>query len=93
MHLKYFYVARNAHLTIDIIDSSLADGNVSQLIDLKINEADETEFDVYYAMNDGKEDDPFRIPNLDTVLYFQHSDANDEFKKALSDQAVNVCHS
>uniref|UniRef100_A0A1X7TGH2 Uncharacterized protein n=1 Tax=Amphimedon queenslandica TaxID=400682 RepID=A0A1X7TGH2_AMPQE len=69
--LKHFYVARNAHLTIDIIDSSLADGDIAQLIDLKINEADETEFDnVYYAIND---------------------DAIDEFKKALSDQAVNAC--
>uniref|UniRef100_A0A1X7TYX2 Helitron helicase-like domain-containing protein n=1 Tax=Amphimedon queenslandica TaxID=400682 RepID=A0A1X7TYX2_AMPQE len=38
-----------------------------------------------------KEDDPFRIPNSDTVLYFQYSDAIDEFKKALSDQAVNAC--
>uniref|UniRef100_A0A1X7T4G8 Uncharacterized protein n=1 Tax=Amphimedon queenslandica TaxID=400682 RepID=A0A1X7T4G8_AMPQE len=40
----------NAHLTIDIIDSSLADGDMAQLIDLKINEANETEFDVYYAL-------------------------------------------
>uniref|UniRef100_A0A1X7TJ06 Uncharacterized protein n=1 Tax=Amphimedon queenslandica TaxID=400682 RepID=A0A1X7TJ06_AMPQE len=87
---KHFYVARNAHLTIDIIDSSLADGDVAQLIDLKINEADDTEFDnVYYAINDG-EDDSFRIPNLDTVLYFQYSDAIDEFKKALSNK--KVCH-
>ena len=44
-----------------------------------------------------EEDDPFRIPNLDTVLYSQYSDAMDEFKRALSDQAVNaikkkVCH-
>uniref|UniRef100_A0A1X7VCQ4 Uncharacterized protein n=1 Tax=Amphimedon queenslandica TaxID=400682 RepID=A0A1X7VCQ4_AMPQE len=90
--LKHFYVARNAHLTIDIIDSSLADGDVAQLIDLKINEADENEFDnVYYAINDGEEDDPIRIQNLDTLLYFQYSDAIDEFKKALSDQAVNAC--
>uniref|UniRef100_A0A1X7T9J0 Uncharacterized protein n=1 Tax=Amphimedon queenslandica TaxID=400682 RepID=A0A1X7T9J0_AMPQE len=44
--LKHFYVARNAHLTINIIDSSLPDGDVAQLIDLKINDADETEFDV-----------------------------------------------
>ena len=35
--------------------------------------------------------DPFRIPNLDTVLYFQYSDAIDEFKRALSDQAVDAC--
>ena len=49
----------------------------------------ETEFDnLYYAINDGEEDDPFTIPNLDTVLYFQYSDAIDQFKKALS---VNVC--
>uniref|UniRef100_A0A1X7TPJ3 Uncharacterized protein n=1 Tax=Amphimedon queenslandica TaxID=400682 RepID=A0A1X7TPJ3_AMPQE len=49
--LRHFYVARIAHLTIDIIDSSLADGYMAQLIDLKMNEADETEFDnVYYAM-------------------------------------------
>ena len=90
--LKHFYVARNAHLTIDIIDSSLADGDIAQLVKLKISEADETEFDnVYYAINDGEEDDPFRIPNLDTVLYFQYSDAMDEFKRALSDQAVNAC--
>ena len=90
--LKHFYVARNAHLTIDIIDSSLADGDIAQLVKLKISEADETEFDnVYYAINDGEEDDPFRIPNLDTVLYFQYSDAIDEFKRALSDQAVNAC--
>uniref|UniRef100_A0A1X7SYX9 Uncharacterized protein n=1 Tax=Amphimedon queenslandica TaxID=400682 RepID=A0A1X7SYX9_AMPQE len=69
--LKHFYVARNAHLTIDIIDSSLADSDIAQLIKLKISEADETEFDnVYYAIND---------------------DAIDEFKKALSDQAVNAC--
>ena len=34
---------------------------------------------MYYAINDGEEDDPFRIPNLDTVLYFQYSDAIDEF--------------
>ena len=90
--LKHFYVARNAHLTIDIIDSSLADGDIAQLVKLKISEADETEFDnVHYAINDGEEDDPFRIPNLDTVLYFQYSDAMDEFKTALSDQAVNAC--
>uniref|UniRef100_A0A1X7V337 Uncharacterized protein n=1 Tax=Amphimedon queenslandica TaxID=400682 RepID=A0A1X7V337_AMPQE len=63
--LKCFYVARNAHLTIDIIDSSLADGYIAQLIDLKINEANETEFDnVYYAINDVEEEDPFRIPKL-----------------------------
>ena len=43
--LKHFYVARNAHLTIDIIDSSLADGDIAQLVKLKISEADETEFD------------------------------------------------
>ena len=67
--LKHLYVA---HVTIDIIDSSLADGHIAQLVKLKISEADETEFDnVYYAINDG-EDDPFRI---DTVLYFQYSDA------------------
>uniref|UniRef100_A0A1X7UC78 Uncharacterized protein n=1 Tax=Amphimedon queenslandica TaxID=400682 RepID=A0A1X7UC78_AMPQE len=90
--LRHFYVARNAHLTIDIIDSSLSDGNIAQLINLKINEADETEFDnVYYAINDGEKDDPFRILNLDSVLYFQYSNAIDEFKKALSDQAVNAC--
>uniref|UniRef100_A0A1X7TVM3 DUF6570 domain-containing protein n=1 Tax=Amphimedon queenslandica TaxID=400682 RepID=A0A1X7TVM3_AMPQE len=53
---------------------------------------EETEFDnVHYAINDSKDDDPFRIQNLDTVLYFQYSDAIDEFKKALSDQAFNVC--
>ena len=70
----------NAHLTIDIIDSSIADGDIAQLVKLKISEADETEFEnVYYAINDGEEDDPFRIPNLDTVLYFQYSDAMDEF--------------
>ena len=34
------------------------------------------------AINDFEEDDPFRIPNLDTVLYFQYSDAIYEFKKA-----------
>uniref|UniRef100_A0A1X7UTK3 Uncharacterized protein n=1 Tax=Amphimedon queenslandica TaxID=400682 RepID=A0A1X7UTK3_AMPQE len=89
--LKHFYVARNAHLTIDIIDSSLAEGDIAQLLKLKISEGDETEFDnVHYAINDG-EDDPFRIPNLYTVLYFQYSDAIYEFKKALSDQAVNAC--
>ena len=43
--LKHFYVARNAHLTIDIIDSSFADGDIAQLVKLKISEADETEFD------------------------------------------------
>uniref|UniRef100_A0A1X7VGF8 Uncharacterized protein n=1 Tax=Amphimedon queenslandica TaxID=400682 RepID=A0A1X7VGF8_AMPQE len=65
-----------------IIDVSLADGNIAQLTDLKINEADETEFDnVHYALNDGEEYDPFRIPNLDTVLYLQYSDAIDEFNK------------
>ena len=79
-------------ITMDIIDSSLADGDIAQLVKLKISEADETEFDnVYNAINDGEEDDPFRIPNLDTVLYFQYSDAIDEFKRALSDQAVNAC--
>ena len=42
------YVARNAHLTIDIIDSSL---DIAQLVKLKISEADETEFNnVYYAI-------------------------------------------
>uniref|UniRef100_A0A1X7SMB9 Uncharacterized protein n=1 Tax=Amphimedon queenslandica TaxID=400682 RepID=A0A1X7SMB9_AMPQE len=46
---------------------------------------------VYYAINDGEEEDTFRLSNLDTLLYFQYSDAIDEFKKALSDQAVNVC--
>uniref|UniRef100_A0A1X7VL16 Uncharacterized protein n=1 Tax=Amphimedon queenslandica TaxID=400682 RepID=A0A1X7VL16_AMPQE len=90
--LKHFYFARNTHLTIDIIDTSLADGNVAQLINLKINKANETEFDgVYFATNDGEADDPFRIPNLDTVLYFEYSNAIDEFKKALSHQAVNAC--
>ena len=39
---------------------------------------------MYFAINDGEEEDPFRIPNLDTVLYFQYSDAINEFKKALS---------
>ena len=64
--LKHFYVARNAHLTIDIIDSSL---DIAQLVKLKISEADETEFDnVYNAINDGEEDDPFRKPNLGTVF-------------------------
>uniref|UniRef100_A0A1X7T2V7 Uncharacterized protein n=1 Tax=Amphimedon queenslandica TaxID=400682 RepID=A0A1X7T2V7_AMPQE len=38
---KHFYVARNAHLTIDIIDSSLAEGDIAQLSNLKISEADE----------------------------------------------------
>uniref|UniRef100_A0A1X7VSV4 Uncharacterized protein n=1 Tax=Amphimedon queenslandica TaxID=400682 RepID=A0A1X7VSV4_AMPQE len=53
--LKHFYVARTAHLTIDIIDSSLADGDIAQLINLKINESDETEFDnVHYAVNGGE---------------------------------------
>ena len=66
--LKHFYVARNAHLTIEIIDYSLDDGDITQLIKFKINEADETEFDVYYAINDGEEDDPFKIPKLDTAL-------------------------
>uniref|UniRef100_A0A1X7U5Q1 Uncharacterized protein n=1 Tax=Amphimedon queenslandica TaxID=400682 RepID=A0A1X7U5Q1_AMPQE len=81
--LKHLYVA---HLTIDIIDSSLADGDIAQLIDFKINEANETEFDnVYYTINDGEEEDTFRLPNLDTLLYFQYSDAIDEFKKAWSD--------
>ena len=28
--VKHLYVARNAHLTIDIIDSSLADGDTTQ---------------------------------------------------------------
>ena len=89
--LKHLDVARNAHLTIDIIDSSV-DGDIAQLVKLTINEADETEFDnVYNAINDGEVDDPFRIPNLDTVLYFQYSDAIDEFKRALSDQAANAC--
>uniref|UniRef100_A0A1X7UVL7 Uncharacterized protein n=1 Tax=Amphimedon queenslandica TaxID=400682 RepID=A0A1X7UVL7_AMPQE len=88
--LKHIYVARNAHLTIDIIDSSLANGDIAQFIDLKINEGDETEFhDVYYAIYDGEED-PFRMTNLDTVLYFHYSDAIDELKKALSDEAVNA---
>ena len=85
---RHFYVARNAHLTIDIIDSSLADGDIAQLVKLIISEADETEFDNVYAINDGEEDDPFRLQNL---LYFQYSDAIDEFKRALSDQAVNAC--
>uniref|UniRef100_A0A1X7TFV7 Uncharacterized protein n=1 Tax=Amphimedon queenslandica TaxID=400682 RepID=A0A1X7TFV7_AMPQE len=77
--LKHFYVAGNAHLTIDIIESSLADGDIAQLLKLRIIEADETEFDnVCYTINDGQEDDPFRIPNLDTVLYFQYSDAIDK---------------
>uniref|UniRef100_A0A1X7SDG3 Uncharacterized protein n=1 Tax=Amphimedon queenslandica TaxID=400682 RepID=A0A1X7SDG3_AMPQE len=89
--LKHFYVARNANLTIDIIDSSLANGDIAQFIDLKINEGDATEFyDVYYAIYDGEED-PFKMTNLDTVLYFQYSDAIDELKKALSDEAVNAC--
>uniref|UniRef100_A0A1X7TDA8 Uncharacterized protein n=1 Tax=Amphimedon queenslandica TaxID=400682 RepID=A0A1X7TDA8_AMPQE len=43
--LKNFYVARNAHLAIDIINSSLADGNIAQFKNLKINEALETEYD------------------------------------------------
>uniref|UniRef100_A0A1X7V7T3 Uncharacterized protein n=1 Tax=Amphimedon queenslandica TaxID=400682 RepID=A0A1X7V7T3_AMPQE len=72
------------------IDSSLADGDIAQMINLTINEANETEFDVYYAINDGEEDQ-CRIPNLNTVLYFQYSNAIHEFKKGLSDQAVNVC--
>uniref|UniRef100_A0A1X7VJP5 Uncharacterized protein n=1 Tax=Amphimedon queenslandica TaxID=400682 RepID=A0A1X7VJP5_AMPQE len=89
--LKHFYVATNAHLAIDIIDSFLTDGDIAQLINLKIDEADESESDnVYYSINDGEKEDPYRIPNLDTVLYFQYSDAIDEFKNALSDQAVNA---
>ena len=49
------YVARYAHLTIDNIDSSLADNDIAQLQKLKISEADEIEFDnVYYAINDGE---------------------------------------
>uniref|UniRef100_A0A1X7U340 Uncharacterized protein n=1 Tax=Amphimedon queenslandica TaxID=400682 RepID=A0A1X7U340_AMPQE len=57
--LKHFYFARNAHLTIDIIDSSLAEGDIAQLTNLKISEAEETEFDnVYYAINDGEEERP-----------------------------------
>uniref|UniRef100_A0A1X7VU50 Uncharacterized protein n=1 Tax=Amphimedon queenslandica TaxID=400682 RepID=A0A1X7VU50_AMPQE len=36
--LRHFYVATNAHLTIDI-DSSLPDGDIAQLINLKLNEA------------------------------------------------------
>uniref|UniRef100_A0A1X7TBK0 Uncharacterized protein n=1 Tax=Amphimedon queenslandica TaxID=400682 RepID=A0A1X7TBK0_AMPQE len=68
--LKHFYVARNAHLTIDITKSSLVEGNIAQLTNLKVSEVDETEFDnVYYAINDG-EDDQFRVPNLDTVFYY-----------------------
>uniref|UniRef100_A0A1X7VFR3 Uncharacterized protein n=1 Tax=Amphimedon queenslandica TaxID=400682 RepID=A0A1X7VFR3_AMPQE len=35
--LKHNYVARNAHLTIDMIHSSLTDGNIAQLNNLKIN--------------------------------------------------------
>uniref|UniRef100_A0A1X7UJI4 Uncharacterized protein n=1 Tax=Amphimedon queenslandica TaxID=400682 RepID=A0A1X7UJI4_AMPQE len=66
--LKYFHFARNAHLTIDI-NSSLAHGNI-QFMNLKINGTDETEFHVCYPINDREEDDPFRLPNLDTVLYF-----------------------
>uniref|UniRef100_A0A1X7V2S2 Uncharacterized protein n=1 Tax=Amphimedon queenslandica TaxID=400682 RepID=A0A1X7V2S2_AMPQE len=70
--LRHFYVPRNAHLTIDIIDFSLADGDIEQLINLKINEADETEFDnVYYTINDGEEDDPFRIPNCTLFSVFR----------------------
>uniref|UniRef100_A0A1X7UKH1 Uncharacterized protein n=1 Tax=Amphimedon queenslandica TaxID=400682 RepID=A0A1X7UKH1_AMPQE len=34
--LKHFYVARYAHLTMAITDSSLADGDVAQLINLKL---------------------------------------------------------
>uniref|UniRef100_A0A1X7STS8 Uncharacterized protein n=1 Tax=Amphimedon queenslandica TaxID=400682 RepID=A0A1X7STS8_AMPQE len=79
--LKHYHVA----------NSSLADGEIAQLINLIIKESDETEFDnVYYAINDSEED-PIKIPNLDTLLYFQSSDAIYEFKKALSDQAVNAC--
>uniref|UniRef100_A0A1X7UQW9 Uncharacterized protein n=1 Tax=Amphimedon queenslandica TaxID=400682 RepID=A0A1X7UQW9_AMPQE len=89
--LQHFYVASNAHLTIDNIDSSLADGDIAQWIDLKINEADETEFDNVFYANDGEEDDTFRIPNLNTVLYFQYSDAIDEIQEALSDQVVIAC--
>ena len=45
-------------MPIDIIDSSLADGDIAQLVKLKIIEADETEFDnVYY---DGEEDDEYQ---------------------------------
>uniref|UniRef100_A0A1X7V6N1 Uncharacterized protein n=1 Tax=Amphimedon queenslandica TaxID=400682 RepID=A0A1X7V6N1_AMPQE len=29
---KHFFVARNAHLTIDIVDSSLPDGDIAQLM-------------------------------------------------------------
>ena len=60
--LKHFYVARNAHLTIDIIQSSLADSDIAQILKLKISEADETEFDnVYYAINDGEEDENTKL--------------------------------
>ena len=40
--LKHFCVARNAHSTLDIIDSSFADGDLAQLVKLKISESDET---------------------------------------------------
>ena len=81
------HVARNAHLTINIIHSSLADGDKTQLLKLTISQADKTEFDVYYAINDGEEDHPFRIKN---VLYFQYSDAIDEFKRALIRLSMHV---
>uniref|UniRef100_A0A1X7TKX3 Uncharacterized protein n=1 Tax=Amphimedon queenslandica TaxID=400682 RepID=A0A1X7TKX3_AMPQE len=70
--LKNFYVARNAHLAIDIINSSLADGKIAQFKNLKIMKPLRLNM-MCYATND-EEDDPFKIPNLDTVLYFQYSD-------------------
>uniref|UniRef100_A0A1X7V9B6 Uncharacterized protein n=1 Tax=Amphimedon queenslandica TaxID=400682 RepID=A0A1X7V9B6_AMPQE len=55
--------------------------DIAQLTNFKISEANEIEFDnLYYTINDGEED-PCRVPNLDTALYFQYSDAIDEFKK------------
>ena len=52
-----------------IIDSSLADGDIAQLLKLKINEAEETEFDnVYYAINDSENLDIFSIQMLSMNL-------------------------
>uniref|UniRef100_A0A1X7V6H5 Uncharacterized protein n=1 Tax=Amphimedon queenslandica TaxID=400682 RepID=A0A1X7V6H5_AMPQE len=46
--LGHLYAARSAHLTIDIINSSDADGDIAQLINLKVNEADGTDFHNVY---------------------------------------------
>uniref|UniRef100_A0A1X7VDF4 Uncharacterized protein n=1 Tax=Amphimedon queenslandica TaxID=400682 RepID=A0A1X7VDF4_AMPQE len=87
--LKHFYVARNAHLTIDIIDSSFAEGNIAQLTNLKISEAEETEFDnVYYAINDDSNYWP--NPEIYIIINGQPTESNNVWRSLVDANKIKA---